>query len=166
MAVKISRDGRKNNRDLNSKISKTMNTNMQSLLQDGLFLHLIVASTAVQASVVVDGIGTTPGRLASIAAGVVGLISVVIGWLALARSASRINSGRLMSIVALTVGLVGVILSGLHLIRSAGNAFGTGSGRLGAIVALVIGLVGMVLGGRALARSRKIAAGGGKERTY
>jgi hypothetical protein len=139
--------------------------NMQRLLQIGSFFLLMAASTAAQAAVDGYGIGTTPGRLASIAAGVVGLISVAIGWFALARSASRINSGRLMSIVALAVGLVGVILSVLHLVRSAGNAFGTGSGRLGAIVALVIGIVGMVLGGRALARARKIAAGSARERT-
>jgi FtsH-binding integral membrane protein len=130
--------------------------NMQRVLQAGSFLYLIVASTSVQASAAVDGIGTTSGRLAALAAGVVGLISVVIGWLA--RSARRNGSKRLMSIVALAVGLTGVILSALHLVRSAGNAFGTGSGRLGAIVALIIGLTGMVLGGLALARSRKIAA--------
>lgn len=115
--------------------------NMQNLLQVGLFLQVS---------------GLTPGRAAAILPAVMGLISFVIGWLALACSANQIGSGRLKAIVALVVGLTGVILSGLHLTRATG-AIGTGSGRLGAIVALVLGLIGMVLGGLALARSRRIA---------
>ena len=47
--------------------------------------------------------------------GAVGLISVVIGGLALARSAGRIGTGngRLGAIVALVVGLIGMALGGL-----------------------------------------------------
>ena len=109
-------------------------------------------------SVAAGGIGTTPGRRRAIVAAAVGLISVVIGGLALARSAGRIGtgSGRLGAVVALVVGLIGLALSGLHLAGSTGG-IGTGSGRLGAIVALVVGLIGMVLGGLALARSRRTA---------
>jgi hypothetical protein len=92
-------------------------------------------------------VGITSGRLGAIAAAVVGLISVIIGWLAVARSNRR------GAIVALVVGLIGIILSGVHLARFTG-AIGTGSGRLGAIVALAVGLIGMVLGGLAMARSR------------
>ena len=53
-------------------------------------------------------------------AGVLGLIGVVIGGLALARSAGRIGtgSGRLGAIVALVVGLIGIALGGLALARS------------------------------------------------
>ncbi len=115
--------------------------NIQSLLQVDLFLQVS---------------GITPGRAAAILPAVVGLISVVIGWLALARSAGRIGSGRLKAIVALVVGLIGMVLSGLHLASATGD-IGTGSGRLGAIVALVLGLIGMVLGELALARYRRIA---------
>lgn len=114
---------------------------MQNLLQVDLFLQVG---------------GITPGRAAAILPAVMGLISFVIGWLALARSANHIGSGRLKAIIALVVGLIGVILSGLHLTRATG-AIGTGSGRLGGIVALALGLIGMVLGGLALARSRRIA---------
>jgi hypothetical protein len=115
---------------------------IQSLLQVDLFLQVR---------------GITPGRAAALLPAVAGLISVVIGWLALVRSAGRIGSGRLGAIVALVVGLTGVVLSGLHLARATGG-IGTGSGRLGAIVALVLGLIGMVLGALALARSRRFVA--------
>ena len=114
---------------------------MQSLLQLDLFLQVT---------------GITPGRAAIILPGVLGLISVVIGWLALARSANRVGSLRVKAIVALTLGLIDIILSGLHLARATGD-IGTGSGRLGGIVALVLGLIGIVLGGLALARSRRAA---------
>ncbi|HEX6427784.1 MAG TPA: DUF6223 family protein [Niastella sp.] len=111
--------------------------NMQSLLQIGLLLQI------------------TPGRLFSIVAGLVGLISVVIGGMAMARSARRISSGRLMGIVALVMALICIVLSGLHLATTTGG-FGTGKGRAGAIVALVVGFIGMMLGGIAVTRSRRI----------
>ena len=97
----------------------------------------------------------TAGRARSMVAAVVGLISLVIGGLALARSAGRIGTGngRAGAIVALVLGLIGMFLSVLHLGSSTG--FGTGGGRAGAIVALVLGLIGMSLGGLALARSRR-----------
>jgi hypothetical protein len=98
----------------------------------------------------------TSGRARALVGVVVGLMSVVIGGLALARSAGRIGtgSGRVGAIVALVLGLVGIILSVMHLGTSTGG-FGTGSGRAGAIVALVLGLIGMNLGGLALIRSRR-----------
>jgi hypothetical protein len=106
---------------------------------------------------VTDGaIGITNGRARAIVAAVVGLISLVVGGLALARSAGRIGngSGRAGAIVSLGLGLIGMVLSVVHLGRSTGG-FGTGSGRAGAIVALVLGLIGTNLGGLALARSRR-----------
>ena len=117
---------------------------MQSLLQTDLFLQVR---------------GITPGRAAALIPAVMGLISVVIGRLALIRSARRISSGRIMGITALTMGLIGIVLSVQHLARATGG-IGTGSGRLGAIVALVLALIGIVLGGLALARSRRIARRG------
>jgi hypothetical protein len=115
--------------------------NLQSLLQADLFLQVS---------------GITPGRAAAIVPAVIGLISVVIGWLALIRSAGRIGSGRLKAIVALVAGLICVVISGLHLARATGD-IGTGSGQLGAIVAMVLGVIGMAFGGLALARTRRIA---------
>jgi len=101
-------------------------------------------------------IGITPGRARALVAAVVGLISLVVGGLALARSAGRIGAGngRAGAIGALVLGLIGMILSVVHLARSAGR-IGAGSGRAGAMVALVLGLIGMNLGGLALARSRR-----------
>lgn len=114
--------------------------NMQSLLQGGVFLQTY---------------GITSGRLWAIVAGVVGLMSVVIGWLALARSARASGSMRRGATVALVAGLIGMVLSGLRLVLTAGSSIGTGSGKLGAIVALVLGMTGMVLGWLGLNRSRR-----------
>ena len=101
-------------------------------------------------------IGITNGRARAIVAAVVGLISLLVGGLALARSAGRIGTGtgRVGAIVALVLGLIGMVLSVVHLGSSTGG-FGSGSGRAGAIVALVLALIGMNLGGLALARSRR-----------
>ena len=94
----------------------------------------------------------TAGRTRALVGAVIGLTSLIIGGLALARSAK--NSGRTLGIVALILGLIGVVLSVVHLGASTGG-FGTGSGRAGAIVGLVLGLIGVNLGGLALARSRR-----------
>ena len=101
-------------------------------------------------------IDLTAGRARSLVGTVVGLISVVIGGLALGRAAGRIGTGngRTGALVALVLGLIGIVLSVVHLGSSTGG-FGTGSGRAGAIVGLVLGLIGMNLGGLALARSRR-----------
>ncbi len=98
----------------------------------------------------------TDGRTRALVAAGIGLISLVIGGLALARSAqpNATNRGRTMGIVALILGLIGIVLSVIHLGTSTGG-FGTGSGRAGAIVALVLGLIGVNLGGLALARARR-----------
>lgn len=107
-----------------------------------------------------ETIGITSGRARSLVAAMVGLISLVVGVLAMARSSGRIGTGngRGGAIVALVMGLIGMVLSVVHLGISTGG-FGTGSGRAGAIVALMLGLIGMNLGGLALARSRRSRSG-------
>jgi hypothetical protein len=114
------------------------------------------ATVGVYSTHVGFAVDVTAGRARAMVAAVVGLISVVIGGLALARSAGRLGtgSGRAGAIVALVMGLIGMVLSVVHLGTSTGG-FGTGSGRAGAIVALVLGLIGVNLGGLALARSRR-----------
>src|SRR5215207_5477629 len=94
----------------------------------------------------------TAGRAQSLAGLAVALIAVIIGGLALARSAGGKRRSR--GIVALIVGLIGVVLSGRHLATATG-AIGTGSGKAGAIVALVVALIGMALGALAIARARR-----------
>jgi hypothetical protein len=103
---------------------------------------------AVQASVAVGGYELGVGRTVPTVAALLGLISVVIGGLALARSA-----GRPSAVVTLVLGPISVIVGGLHAANSAGG-LGTGNGLAGAVVAVALGLIGTVLGGLALARSR------------
>lgn len=102
--------------------------------------------------------GITAGRLWSIAAGVLGLISVVIGWIALVRSSRGRNSAKSMSIISLVLALTGIILSAYHLARTTGG-FGTGKGRAGAIVAILIGVVGACLAGLASKKKKHILKG-------
>jgi len=94
------------------------------------------------------GIGS--GRLLPTVAAVVGLIGVVIGSLALARSRRAVNE-RARAIVGAVLGLISLVIGGLHTAYSAGG-FGTGNGRAGAIVAIVLGLVAMAVGVLAMVR--------------
>jgi hypothetical protein len=61
----------------------------------------------------------SPGRIGAIVAAVVALIGVVLGGLALARSAGRIGTGngRRGAIVALVLELIGMVIGGLALAR-------------------------------------------------
>jgi hypothetical protein len=113
-------------------------------------LHLLAAPVSVAAGGYELGVGRTVPTVAAF----VGLISVVIGWMAV-RAASRIGTGnkRARPIVSLVAGLISVVVGGLHGANAAGG-LGTGNGLAGAIFAVVLGLAGMVLGGLALARSR------------
>jgi hypothetical protein len=124
-----------------------------------LYAFALAGCTAAHAS----GKPTAPGvyamsfgRLGAIAAALVALTGVVIGGLALARSASRLSTGngRSRAIMAMVAGLIGMALGGLVVVTSNGGV-GTGKGVGGAIVAVVIGLIGTVIGGVALARSRR-----------
>ena len=65
-------------------------------------------------------IATGSGRAGATVAGIVALIGVVTGGLALARSAGRIatGNGRDGAIVALVLGLIGMVLGRLALARS------------------------------------------------
>lgn len=110
-----------------------------------------LCASCVQLGFAVD---VTSGRARAMVIAGVGLISLIIGGLALARA----GSGRAAAIVALVLGLIGVILSVVHLGGSTG--FGTGGGRAGAIVGLVLGLIGTSLGGLAFARSRRSLGNG------
>lgn len=86
----------------------------------------------------------------------VGLLGLVIGWLALARSGNRTGTGsaRTSGRSAIAVGAVGTVLAVLHLVTSSGGP-GTGNGLVGAVVAVPLGLGGVFLGRRALTRFRR-----------
>jgi hypothetical protein len=116
----------------------------------------LVATCATHFSFVVDPGTITSGRARALVGAVVGLISLIIGGFAFARSTGRSGAGnrRAVAVLAVVLGVIGMILSVVHLETSTGG-FGTGSGRAGAIVALVLSLIGISLGGFTLARSRR-----------
>ena len=93
--------------------------------------------------------GITNGRARALIAGAVGLICLIVGWRAKARSA---RTGALVSIV---FGLIGIVLSIVHLSTSAGAVFGSGSGKAGAIVALILSLIGMTFAWLALKKGNE-----------
>jgi hypothetical protein len=100
--------------------------------------------------------GMTPRRLWATTAAVLALVGVIIGGLALRRSAGGIGTGngRKGAIVALVLGLITAVNGGLNLAVAKGGP-GTGNGIIGGAVALVLGLIAMALGGLALARSHR-----------
>ena len=117
-------------------------------------LILAAALVSVQ-SAAVDAYTPTADRLWATTAAVLALVGVVIGGLALARSAGRIGTGdgRMGAIVALVAGLIAVVNGGLNLAVATGG-LGSGNGVVGGAAALVLGVIATVLGGLALARSR------------
>ena len=120
----------------------------------GTFALILAAAHVSVQQAAVDAYTLTADRLWATTVAVLALVGVVIGGLALARSAGRIGTGngRAGAIVAIAVGLTGIALAVL-LLATADGGPGTGNGVVGAIVALVLGVIGMVLGRQALARS-------------
>lgn len=107
-------------------------------------------------SAAVDAYTLTSGRLLGAVAALVALGGVVIGGLALARSARRTGNGRSGAIVGLAAGLAGMVIGGL-VVAAADGGPGTGNGIVGGFAGLVVGLIATVLGWLALARSRRTA---------
>lgn len=97
--------------------------------------------------------GITAGRARSLVGVVLGLVSVIVGWRAKARSADRGSSARKLTITTLVLGSGAIILSVIHLTTISGG-FGTGGGKAGAIVSVVLGLIGMLLGRAAWLRAK------------
>ncbi|MEV0690838.1 DUF6223 family protein [Streptomyces sp. NPDC050388] len=107
-------------------------------------------------SAAVDVYSLTTGRLVGTTAALVALAGVVLGGLALARSAGRIGTGnrRNRAGAALVAGLAGMVIGALNLAVADGGP-GTGNGVVGGALALVLGLIAAVCGWLALARSRR-----------
>ena len=118
-----------------------------------VYVVLLTAHVSEPAATTVHGL--TPRRLWATVVVVLALVGVVIGGLALRRSAGRIGTGngRLWAIVALVAGLIAVVNGGLNLAIAKGGP-GAGNGVVGGAAALVLGLIATALGGLALARSR------------
>ncbi|GII05696.1 DUF6223 family protein [Planobispora takensis] len=127
---------------------------------------LAAASTAPAAVHVLlqpDPVGSyvlTSGRLWSLVAALPGLAGVIVGGLALARSAGRIGNGtgRRGAVAALTAGVVCALVGALVVAAAKGGP-GTGYGIVGGYLDLLLGLVAVTLGGLALARSRRRVTG-------
>lgn len=96
--------------------------------------------------------GLTSARARSLVGGIMGLISLIIGWRVKVRSAVN-PSRRSWAIAALVLGVAAIVLSVVHLANVSGG-FGTGGGKTGAIVALVLGLIGTSLSGLAFRPKR------------
>jgi hypothetical protein len=122
----------------------------------GALVHAVLVAANVSEPAAVTVYGLTPRRLWATAAAGLALAGVVIGGLALRRSADRIGTGngRFGAIVAVAAGLIALVNGGLNLARATGGP-GTGNGVVGAAAALVLGVIGMALGGMALGRSRR-----------
>lgn len=122
----------------------------------GGLVHAVLVAAHVSEPAATTVYGLTPRRLWATTVAVLALVGVVIGALALRRSAGRIGTGngRMGAIVALVAGLIAVVNGGLNLAIATGGP-GTGNGVVGGAAALVLGLIATALGGLALARSRR-----------
>jgi hypothetical protein len=122
----------------------------------GGLVYAVLMSAHVAEPATTTVYGLTPRRLWATTVAVLALVSVVIGGLALRRSASHIGAGRgrKWAIVALLAGMIAALNGGLNLAIATGG-LGSGNGVVGGAAALVLGLIATVLGGLALARSRR-----------
>jgi hypothetical protein len=118
-----------------------------------VFSFFVTEQAFSQSSTVPTGI--TAGRARALAGGALGLISLIIGWRAKARSGRGTVSRRSAPIAAVLLGAACIILSIVHLVTTTGG-FGTGGGKAGAVVSLVLGLIGITLGGWALRKRNKL----------
>lgn len=118
-----------------------------------VYAVLVAAQVSDPAATTVQG--PTPRRLWATGAAAMGLVSVVIGGLALRRSIARIgNQGRHGAVFALVLGLTAAVNGGLNLVLAKGG-LGSGNGVVGGAAALVLGLIAAFLGAFALLRFRR-----------
>jgi Family of unknown function (DUF6223) len=122
----------------------------------GGLVHAVLVVAHLSAPATTTVYGLTPRRLWATAAAALGLAGVVIGGLALVRSAGSPGgaSGRLGAIAALVAGLIAVINGGLNVAIANGGP-GTGNGVIGGAAAFVLGITAIALGGLALTRRRR-----------
>lgn len=112
--------------------------------------RLIISAMLIAA----EGISIGSGRLVPTIAALVGLIGIVLGGLALARSTRKVAGSKpLGAITSGVAGLFSAAVGGLHAANSAGGV-GTGNGLAGAIAAISMGLTSVVLATVLLTRSK------------
>src|SRR5215510_10944470 len=119
-------------------------------------VHAVLVAAHVSEPAATTVYGLTPRRLWATTASVLALAGVVIGGLALRRSARRIgaDNGRIGAIAALVAGLIAAVNGALNLASAKGGP-GSGNGVVGGAAGFLLGLIAMALGGLALARSRR-----------
>lgn len=121
----------------------------------GGLVHVVLVAAGVAEPAATTVYGPTTQRLWATTVALLALVGVIIGGVALFRSARRIgNGGRKGASVALVAGLIAVVNGGL-LLAIANGGPGTGNGVVGAAMALVLGLIDMAIGGLVLTRSRR-----------
>ena len=121
----------------------------------GALVHAVLVIARVSEPSATTVYGLTPRRLWATIAAALGLLSVVIGGLALRGSPRQIGNGKgIIGMVALVAGLIAAVNGALNLALATGGP-GSGNGVIGGAAALVLGLIAMALGGLALARSRR-----------
>jgi len=118
----------------------------------GALVHGVLVAAHVSEPAATTVYGLTSRRLWASAAGVLALVGVLLGGVALARAANRWRFG---AIVGVGTGLLAAV-SGALLLAIANGGPGTGNGVVGAAGALVLGLIAMALGGLALAQFRRL----------
>jgi Family of unknown function (DUF6223) len=96
--------------------------------------------------------GITPARARSLVGGVLGILSIIIGWRVRTSKAGNNKTAKPWILTGMILGLTAIIFSVVHLAVTPGG-FGTGGGKAGAIATLGLGVAGSTLSGRAL-RSR------------
>src|SRR5262249_32618721 len=120
-------------------------------------VHVVMVAAHVSEPAAITVYGLTPRRVWATTVAALALVAVVIGGLALFRSARRIgNHGRRGAIVALVAGLIALVNGGLNLAIANGGP-GSGNGVVGGAAAFVLGLIAVALSGLALARRRRTA---------
>jgi hypothetical protein len=120
-----------------------------------VYAVLVAAHVSQPAATTVHG--WTPRRLWATMSVVMAAVGVVIGGLALARTARLSTaSRRLGAIVALVAGVIGAVNGGLNLVMANGGP-GTGNGVVGGAAAFVLGLVALAVGALVLVRCRPTA---------
>ena len=137
-------------------IKRTFALILAALAAAALFaglVHAVLLAAHLSEPAATTVYGLTLRRLWATTVTVLALVGVVIGGLALPRTASRFGaaSGRIGAIVSLVAGLISVVNGGLVLAIANGGP-GSGNGVVGGAAALVLGLIATVLGGLALGR--------------
>src|SRR6266436_6357011 len=87
----------------------------------GALVHAVLVAAHVSEPAATTVYGLTPRRLWATTAAALALVGVVIGGLALRRSAARIGTGNGRAIAALVAGLIAVVNGGLNLAIAKGG---------------------------------------------